>query len=240
MDTQTRHALKQDNFVNATTSGIGWLEENRTAVIRGSIVIVVILGLFFAGLITWNNRQAKAQAAFGEAMSIYQTPLAQPGEPAQPGEKTYASAAERARAANPIFVQVADNYSWFKEGANARYFAGLTYMTMGENSQAETELKKAADAHDSGLAALAKMALAGLYQQTGRTQQAIDEYKQLIANPAVTVPASAAKLQLAALYEGTNPAEAKRLYAEIKDQDKTGAAGQIATQKLQGGAAPRQ
>ena len=38
--------------------------------------------------------------------------------------------------------------------------------------------------------------------------------------------------------ETTKPEEAKRLYAEIKDQDKATAAGQIAAQKLQGGAAP--
>ena len=47
-----------------------------------------------------------------------------------------------------------------------------------------------------------------------------------------------AKLQLASLYETTKPEEAKRLYAEIKDKDKTTAAGQIAAQKLQGGTAP--
>ncbi|MGC2500530.1 MAG: coatomer subunit epsilon, partial [Silvibacterium sp.] len=75
---------------------------------------------------------------------------------------------------------------------------------------------------------------AGLYRQTGRDDQAVDLYRQVIKNPTLTVPASAAKLQLAGLYETTNPAEAKKLYAEIKDQDKTTAAGQIATQKLAG------
>ena len=61
------------------------------------------------------------------------------------------------------------------------------------------------------------MALAGLYRQTERNGQAVDLYQQLIKNPTNTVPASAAKLQLAALYETTNPAQAKKLYAEIKD-----------------------
>ena len=54
---------------------------------------------------------------------------------------------------------------------------------------------------------------------------------QIVAKPTSTVPADAAKLQLAAIYDKTNPAEAKKIYAQLKS-DKT-AAGQIATQKLQ-------
>jgi len=55
--------------------------------------------------------------------------------------------------------------------------------------------------------------------------------QQLIAKPTSTVPADAAKLQLAALYEKTNPAEANRIYAQLKSSKS--AAGQIAAQKLQ-------
>jgi tetratricopeptide (TPR) repeat protein len=168
-------------------------------------------------------------------MDIYNTPLFQPGMPVAPGEATYKTAGERAKAANPLFVEVANSYSWFKVGANAQYFVGLTYLDMGQTAPAEAALQKAAGSHDKALAALAKMALAGLYRQTGRPGQAVDLYQGLIKNPTNTVPASAAKLQLAQLYEITNPAEAKKLYAEIKDQDKTTAAGQIATQKLNGG-----
>jgi len=173
-------------------------------------------------------------------MDIYNTPLFQPAQPVAPGQPTYKTAAERAKAANPLFVEVANRYGWFKVGANAQYFAGLTYLDMGQTGPAEAALQKAAGSHDSALAALAKMALAGLYRQTGRSSQAVDLYQQLIKNPTNTVPASAAKLQLAALYEASNPAEAKKLYAEIKDQDKTTAAGQIATQKLNGGKQPLQ
>ena len=56
-------------------------------------------------------------------------------------------------------------------------------------------------------------------------------YNQLIAKPTNTVPADAARLQLASLYEKTSPAAANKIYAELKSS-KT-AAGQIAAQKLQ-------
>jgi hypothetical protein len=55
----------------------------------------------------------------------------------------------------------------------------------------------------------------------------------VIAHPTTTVPKAAAQLQLAAMYESMQPQEARRLYAEIKDQNKETDAGQIATQKLQ-------
>jgi tetratricopeptide (TPR) repeat protein len=236
VDTQTRHALKQDSFVQATASGVTWLETHRSAVIKASIAVVVALGLFFAGLIAYDNRSARAEVLFGQAMDIYNTPLSQPGMPAEAGAKTYASAAERAKAAYPLFEEVANSYGWFKQGANARYLAGMTALDMGQASQGENELKKAADSSDGSVAALARLALANVYHQTSRDSQAIELYQQLIAKPTLTVPASMAKLQLAALYESTKPEEAKKLYAEIKDQDKTTAAGQIAAQKLQGGA----
>jgi hypothetical protein len=44
------------------------------------------------------------------------------------------------------------------------------------------------------------------------------------------VPADAAQLQLAGLYEKTNPAEANKIYALLKGSKS--AAGQIAAQKL--------
>jgi tetratricopeptide (TPR) repeat protein len=234
VDTQTRHALKQDRFATATASGLDWLQENRTSTIVAVTTVVILAAIVITGVLVYNTRSTHAQSLFSQGMDIYSAPLAQPGQPSMPDETTYPTAAARAQAANPLFVQAADHYDWLKTGENAEYFAGLTYLDMGQTANAERELQKAADSHDKGLAALAKMALAGLYRETGRTDQAVSFYQQIIKNPTLTVPASAAKLQLAGLYETTNPAEAKKLYAELKDQDKTTAAGQIAAQKLAG------
>lgn len=240
MDTQTRHALKQDRFVEATASGLDWLQTNRQNTILGAIALVILIALVITGAVIYHSRSSRAHDLFGQAMDIYSTPLETPGVPTEPGQTTYPTAAARAKAANPLFVQVADHYDWLRVGKNAGYFAGLTYLDMGQTASAENELKKAADSHDSGLEALAKMALAGLYRQTGRDDQAVEMYKEVIQNPTLTVPASSAKLQLAGLYETTNPIEAKKIYAQLKDQDKTTAAGQIAAQKLSGAGANSQ
>jgi tetratricopeptide (TPR) repeat protein len=233
VDSQTRHALKQDKFVLATQSSAGWIGEHRSSVIRYSIVLVVVLAVLITGVVVYNQRSDAAESALGAALDVYSAQLAQPGAPAQ--KNIYATASERAKAANQQFVQVANQYGWLPQGGKAHYFAGLTYQQLGQTGPAESELKAAVSAWDSSLSSLAKFALAGFYHQTGRDQQAIDLYNGLIAKPADSVPAYTAQLALADLYASTGKTEqAKQLWAKVKDADKAGAAGSIAAQKLTG------
>lgn len=194
------------------------------------IALLVVVG----GLVAWTVESSAADKALGVALDTYDAPLAQPGAPVEAG--TYATAADRSKAANQQFSDVANKYGWLPEGAKAHYFAGVTDQDLGQNAQAETELKKAAGAWDKNLANLAKLALAGLYHRTQRDQQAIDIYNELTAKPSATVSANVAQLDLADVYAGQGKqTEARALWAKIKDGDKEGAAGQIAAQKLGGG-----
>ena len=231
MDTQTRHALKQDRLVEATRTSVDWFQDHRSRVIQASVAAVVLVAIVVAALVVYNKRSAAADLAFGEAMDTYSAPLAQPGQPPTPGERTFPTAAARATLANQQFVQLANQYGFSEAGKIARYFAGLTAIDLGQTGQAETYLKQVADGHNAALASLAKLALANLYQRLNRNSEAVVLFNQLIAKPTNTVPADASRLQLAALYEKTNPAEANKIYAQLKSS-KT-AAGQIATQKLQ-------
>ncbi len=230
MDTQTRHALKQDKLVQATQTSVDWFQENRSTVIRACIAAFICLAIVIGALVVYSKRSAAADLAFGEAMDTYNAPLAQPGQQTAPGERTFPTAAARAKLANQQFEQLANQYGLFRAGKTGRYFAGLTAMDLGKSGPAETDLQKVADTHDAPLASLAKLALANLYQQSNRDSQAVVLYKQLIAKPTSTVPAEAAQLQLAGLYEKTNPAEANKIYAQLKSSKS--AAGQIAAQKL--------
>lgn len=237
MDSQTRHALKQDKFVLATQSSASWVSTHRSSVIRFSIAIVVLLALLVAGTVYYTQRSAAADTALGAALDVYSGQLAQPGAPAQKG--VYATAAERSKAANQQFVQVAKDFGWLPEGAKAHYFAGLTYQELGQTASAESELKAAAGSWDGNLASLAKFALAGFYHQTSRDGQAIDLYNGLIAKPTNAVPAFTSQLALADLYAATGKTDqAKAIWAKVKDADKSGptgaegSAGAIAAEKL--------
>lgn len=232
MDTQTRHALKQDKFVAVTTSGLEWIGDNRSNVIAWGVGIILAVALVVVSFIVFEKREDAANQLLGQAMDIYETPLTQPDQPVEPGQKTYATAADRAKAANPIFQQTADQYGWLTAGKMARYFAGITELDLGQQSAAAVDLEKASHTSDSNVASLAKIALANLDAQTGKNSDAVTLFQDVIAHPTTAVPKAAAQLQLAAMYETTNPQEARRLYAEIKDQNKDTDAGQIASQKL--------
>lgn len=231
MDTQTRHALKKDSFVQATQSSVSWISDNRTRVIRWTLIVAAVLLIFGGGLAYWTMQSSAADKALGAALDIYTAPLAEPGAPAETG--VYASASQRAKEANQQFVAVAKQYGWLPEGAKAHYFAGVTYEDMGQTASAESELKAAAGSWNRNLSNLATLALAGLYHQTGRDAQAIDLYSKLAAKPSDTVPATVAQLDLADLYDVTGKKEqARLLWAKVKDGDKEGTAGAIAAQKL--------
>jgi tetratricopeptide (TPR) repeat protein len=233
VDTQTRHALKKDKFAQATASSVSWVGEHRSGVLRWAIAAVVVLALGIGAIVYWNLRTTAADSALGAALDTYDGPLATPGAPAENG--VYSTAADRSRAANKQFAAVAQQYGWLPEGAKAHYFAGITDQELGQTAAAETELKAAAGTWDHNLSNLAKLALAGIYHQTARDGQAIDVYNQLIAKPSVTVSASVAQLDLADLYAATGKQDqARALWAKVKDADKDGQAGTIATQKLAG------
>jgi tetratricopeptide (TPR) repeat protein len=231
VDTQTRHALKGDKFAQATADSVSWLSGHRSGVLRWVIGggVVIVLGIALVVFLTM--RSTAADTALGAAMDTYTAPLAQPGLPA--GNGVYATAADRLKAANKQFAAVAQQYSWMSQGTKARYFAGITDAELGQNASAESELKAAAGSWNRDVANLAKLALAGLYHQTGRDAQAIGVYNELVAKPSETVSAVVAQLDLADLYAAQGKQDqARALWARVKDSDKEGAAGAIATQKL--------
>ena len=233
MKTETRHALKQDKFAQAAQGGVSWVTEHRSGVLRWVIAGVVALVVIVAALVIWNVRSSAAENALGAALDIYSAPLNQPGSPAQPG--AYNTSADRAKAANQQFLAVASQYSMMPQGSKAHYFAGVTYEELGQTGSAESELKQAAGAWDKNVSNLAKLALAGLYHQTGRDAQAIDLYNELIKSPSTTVSASVAQLNLADLYVAQGKQDqARALWAKIKDTDKDGMAASLASQKLTG------
>jgi len=233
VDTQTRHALKKDKFALAAATSASWVGEHRSGVLRWVVIAAAVLVVLVGGLVYWNVRSGAADTALGAAIDVYNTPLVQPGEPVDP--YTYTTAAARSTEANREFVAVAHNFSWLPQAAKAHYFAGITYEELGQYGPAETELKAAAGSWNRNLANLAKVALAGLYRQTNRDSDAVSIYQDLANNPSETVSTSVAQLDLADLYSTQGKQDlAKALWAKIKDADKDGPAGTIASQKLTG------
>jgi len=94
--------------------------------------------------------------------------------------------------------------------------------------------QQTADASSNDLSALAKMALASLYRNTNRDQQAIELYKQLTDKPSMTVSRQAAQMELAALYASKQQtAEARKIYEQLQKDNPNTEFASLASAKLQ-------
>ena len=233
MDNATKRGLKQpDKFVSLTDHGLAWAQENRSSAITSAAIVLGAILVIVGGYMFYGHRSEEASTALGDAMHVYQTPVAAPGQQVPPGMKTFSSLQERAQAANKQFVDVANTYGMTKDGKNARYFAGITYIEQGQNQAAEDALKSVASSWNSDIAALAKLALAQLYHSTGRDPEAVTLYQDLAKGSATTVSPGMAQIELAEMYESEGKIDdAKKIYAKLSDSDKDpkGKPGPIAT-----------
>ncbi len=227
-----RRQLKQDQFVVTTKETFSWAVEHREKLVWGGVAVAVVLLVLIAGWFYFQYQDQDASVALGKAMQVYNAPLGPAGQPANPQERSFGSAAERAKAANAEFQKVADKYSHTRSGALARYFVGVTAMDMGDNATAERVLKEEGGSREQDLAALAKFSLASLYHRTGRDSEAVKLYQDLIEHPTRTVAKATAQLELAWLYEGTQPAEARRIYEQIRKDDARSPAAELAASRL--------
>lgn len=229
----TRHQLKEDKFAQAAKGTVSWAEHHQKLVTLGTTVLLLAAALGIGGWTFLQWREQKASFDLGSALRTYQRPLRPAGTPPNPDFPSFASAAERAKTARTEFQAVADHYSYTRSGRLARYYVGLTAMESGDTATAERELKNVADSGNQDLAPLGKFALAALYRSQKRDADAIQLYRQLIDNPSDSVPKATAQLELASLYEEKQPAEAGRLYQQIRIENPTGVAGEIAAMRLE-------
>jgi len=228
----TRHQLKQDRFAETAAETVSWAVEHRNKIIIIAVAVSVALVLIIGGWFYFDHRDSEASVVLGKAIRTYESPLRPANAPAQPDFLTFTSAKERAGAAQKEFKAVVDKYPHTRSSEFARYFIGLTYRDLGDNKNAEQALNAVAGAHNKDVAALARFALAGIYEQANRDSDAIKTYQDLIAHPTTTVPKATAQLELASIYQTKQPVEAAHIYDQIRKDDPQSPAAEIAGTRL--------
>jgi predicted negative regulator of RcsB-dependent stress response len=235
---ETRHQLKEDRFNQVTLQTWGrirqWADANRSTVMVAGVVLVVVILAGVGGWYYLDQQDQSASMTLNQAVRTLNTPLRPAGVPAQPDYQSFASAQERATAANKQLQDVISKYPHTRSAEFARYLLGTTAVSLGNNSEAESDLKSVADSSNADLAALAKFALASLYRSENRGKDAIGLYQDLINKPTTSVGKATAQLELAATYQETNqPLDARKTYEQVQKDNPSKPAGQMAMAKLQ-------
>lgn len=230
MRSDVRHQLKTDRFAEATTETVHWAVEHRSRLILYGSLAIAVVALAITFFAVRQSQEKAAGIALANAFETYQAPVVPAGTPAQPGLQMFNSSKDRAKAANDAFAKVADKYST-QSGKTARYMQGITYGEMGDVANAEKNLKEVIGS-GGDLGNLARFALASVYRQNNREQDAIALYNEISAHPSHSVGKPMAELELASLYTAKQPDKAKVILQELAKDNKDDAIGQMAAEKL--------
>lgn len=211
----SRKELKKDEVRDTLAHGAEALLSH-----QAFTIFVVLLALAVAaGVYGWRTysqgQSASAAAEFNNATTIYQ---AQVGGAQTPGQLTYASDIQKFTAAEDAFAKVATKYKRTRSGQLAAYYAALSDEKLGNVAAAEKWLDGLTARKDPEVVAMAEYELAGINARSGKNDQAIKIYQDLIAKPSILVPKPEVMLALANCYRAKDPSQAAKLYGQIKSE----------------------
>lgn len=213
----SRRELKEDQFISGFEDTLEFLEEQWEMII--ALVLVVLVGAGALGGLWWQARRAdqRASLAVSQALDIYSAPVRAPGESQTnlPGP-SFATEKEKYEAAQKEFARLRQQLAGTRAAVIAKHYEALALWELGQRDETLRRLEEVSRAADPERAAIAGLHLAGFYQKLGRTEDARKLYRKLADHPTASVPRATALLGLADLLVVSNPAEARKLYQELK------------------------
>ena len=214
----SRKELKKDE-VRDTLVHAGAAVYSHQALVAYVVGIALVVSVAIFGWRFYAERQTvKASAALDEAMKIFDARIRTASEPQEPGEITYVVEKNKYEDAAKKFTEVAQKYPRTRPGQLARYYEALSLEKLNRFDEAEKDLRAVDSGGAEEFAALARFELAQIADRNGKNDEAVKLYQELLGKPTVFVPKPVVMLALAAHYSKTNPAEAAKLYNQIKTE----------------------
>jgi len=214
LDRQTRKDLKSDKFAEEVFDVFDWASVHKTEVLRygGILLVLVVIGL---GVMYYSRYQAGVrQDALARALRIDDASAGAAPDPG--GRLHYETEAEKNKAREQAFADVATRFSGTQEGAIAEMYLGGWAVDAGDLAGAEKRFKRVADDAPKAYAALARLALAQVYAAENKTADAEKVLRELIANPSATVSKEQATIALGQLLATSKPDEAHKLLDPLR------------------------
>ena len=164
-----KHESHHDKTENFVTKSIHFYNKNQNAIYGVVIAILVIIcGIFAFNKFYLTPKTEKAEAAIVYPIALYLSPDTASWQMALDGNDE-----------NDGFLTIADDYKLTRTANTANYYAGLTYLKLGQKEEALDYLKKFKQKEE--VLYYACQALIGdLYDDQEDTQEAIKYYKKAI------------------------------------------------------------
>ncbi len=220
MKKELKQQIKQDELRTGLEHAAGWAGAHRDEV-RITLIALAVVGLAAVGYGSYrSHRQASAEKAFDEALTIFHASVAGDPDASAAVGTVYPTAAEKNQKAAAAFGEVAKRYGSSATGRRARYYAALASRDLGKTAEAEAELKDLASGGDDALVrGLSRLALADLHRSKGQWDPAIEGYRKIVDDNDSAVPRDHALMGLAATFEEAQRApEALQAYRRLSEE----------------------
>ena len=216
----SRKELKEpDEFLSFTVRALKWVNEQKVALIVGTLaVVVVVLGTF-----AWRwyslSKEKAASVDFIKAREILDSRVIPRDEAAgtSAADGSFASQDDKYRAAVAEFEQVAKSHSNSATAALATYYVAEYSRRTGDYDKAIENFKSylKSEGPSGELAAFAVEGIAASLEAQGKEDQAAQQYKRLTESPFDMQP-DRGLFHVARLEQKAGrAAEAVRLFNEI-------------------------
>ena len=208
----SRKELKHDRFAEEVGQSVVFVSSHRRPLLWGGGGAVLLL----IGLLTWTGyREAnrlEANAALKRGIDMFHGKV---DAEQQPGAFTFPTTSARFRDTREQFEKIMADHPGGEAAIAAGYYLALLDVEQEKHDEARTRLEGLVKGDEGEYAALARLALAGLYAQAEQPEQASRHYKHLIDNPTRLVPKQRSQLAYAHFLADNDPESAKTVLDEV-------------------------
>lgn len=227
MDRLTRKELKSDRFALEVQHSIQVVSDHRQQLTRWGTIAGVVAILVIAVVVYRNHEHVVRQEALHAAQQLQNASI---GPQQNELSVSFPTQADRDKAVNKSFTELAAKYSGTDEGLIAEFFLGTNAADQGKLSEAEKRLKVVADA-GIPYSALAKLSLAQVYAAEGKLADGEKLVQSLIDHPTPLVSKEAATIALAELIQSKDPQRARKLLEPLRSSPR-GSVSRVAISAL--------
>jgi tetratricopeptide (TPR) repeat protein len=184
-----RHELKQNELLVMFEQLAAWSSENQQFLKTGLLIAVVVAAVVGGVYVYQHGRSQAADALLDEAMSKYHGVIRENTIVAAPDEgTTFDSVQDRYRAALESFQSVITQYGSMAQAREARYYAALCQVGLGQLDDAQALLEDVVRKRGDLLYSLASQTLATVKSEKGDHDGAAEIYQAMVDDPQDPLP----------------------------------------------------